>query len=331
MAVARNTSHTDDLTGAQRQVQVGQALHAQAITHRDACGNQQRLTRRCAGLPFHPAHVHLTSHHGQRQGLHRGLGNGQLLHNAATAHHGHVVAQAHDLLELVGDEQNGAALVAQHPQHVEQLLGFLRREYGSGLIQDQNTGAAVQRLQDFKALTVPDRQVLHQRVQVNFEPGTQHQGIQTHTHLPLGTPQRPVRLGAKHNVVQRTQGVDQHEMLVNHANAQCNRVVGMANDYRPAKYGDLPAVSRVKTVQHRHQRAFAGAVFTHDAVHRASAHGQAHVIIGQHSAKALADARHLNRGFNHHSAFRQTGAGAGSQALCGISTCRRWQTCSPPP
>ena len=103
----------------------------------------------------------------------------------------------------------------------------------------------------------------------------------------------PVRLGTQHHVFQRAQGFDQHEVLVHHTNAAGDRVLGIANLHRFAKDRDVAAIGRVNSIQHRHQRALAGAVFTNQAMQGALRHREVHVHIGQHIAKALMDAGHL--------------------------------------
>ena len=65
----------------------------------------------------------------------------------------------HDLLELVRDQQDRRAALAQAAQRGEELLGLLRRQHGGGLVEDQDARAAVQRLQDLQPLALADRQV----------------------------------------------------------------------------------------------------------------------------------------------------------------------------
>jgi two-component system chemotaxis response regulator CheY len=49
-------------------------------------------------------------------------------------------------------------------QRGEQRLAFLRREHGGGFVEDQDAGAAVQRLEDLHALALAHRQAADQRV-----------------------------------------------------------------------------------------------------------------------------------------------------------------------
>ena len=80
---------------------------------------------------------------------------------------------------------------------------------------------------------------------------------------------------------------------MHHTNAAGDRVLGMANLHRLAKDLDAATIGRVNAIQHRHQRTLAGAIFTNQAVQGALRHGEVHLHIGQHIAKALMDAGHL--------------------------------------
>src|SRR2546426_9068808 len=61
----------------------------------------------------------------------------------------------HDDGELVGDEENGDAVVAdQGLQACQQRLHFRRRERGGGLVQDQDPRAAVESLEDLYPLSL---------------------------------------------------------------------------------------------------------------------------------------------------------------------------------
>jgi hypothetical protein len=120
----------------------------------------------------------------------------------------------------------------------EQLLGLLRRQHRGGLVQDQDARAAVQRLEDLQPLALAHRQVFHQRVQPpagRCRASARRAGA----HLGARPCQAPVRLGAEHHVVQRAQRVDQHEVLVHHADAQRD---GLAREL-PGDLRGLPSIA----------------------------------------------------------------------------------------
>jgi len=147
--------------------------------------------------------------------------------------------------------------------------------------------------------------------------GGLHQFRQLAAHDGFGLAQQGVGFGAEHHVFQRGQGVDQHEVLVHHANAQGDGLVRVADAGGLAEHGDAAAVGTVEAVQDGHQRAFARAVFAHDAVHRAALHAQVHTVVGMHRAKALADARHVHGGRVHRKGLLGCHGNPGNANSCG--------------
>ncbi len=97
---------------------------------------------------------------------------------APRAHHRHGVADRHDLLELVGDQQHRRAARAQGAQRVEQLLGLLRREHRGRLVEDQDARAAVERLQDLQPLALAHRQLARPAGPAAPQAGVAHQRLQ---------------------------------------------------------------------------------------------------------------------------------------------------------
>ncbi len=90
-------------------------------------------------------------------------------HQFAAAHHRHAIGDRHDLAQLVGDEDDGLALVLELPQNAEQMIGFVRREHAGRLVEDQDLGALEQRFEDFDALLQADRQVADDGVGIDVE------------------------------------------------------------------------------------------------------------------------------------------------------------------
>ncbi len=80
-------------------------------------------------------------------------------HHLAAPHDRDAVGDRHDLAQLVGDEDDGLALSLQRPQQVEQRVRLRRRQHGRRLVEDEDVGAAIERLQNFDALLQADGQV----------------------------------------------------------------------------------------------------------------------------------------------------------------------------
>ncbi len=294
LPISRHPGDAHDLTLTHGKVDLIEPRNAQRVAHHQALRAQGCGTRRCIAT-LDTAHVHFASHHGLCQTFDGRLVNGHFGNHPPLAHHGHFVAQPQDLFQLMRNQQDGGALLAQAAQHAKQLFGFLGCEDCGGFVQNQHLGPTVQGFEDFQPLAISHRQIRHQGIQAHMQPGRLHQGLQPLADLVIGTAQQPVRLGPQHHVFQRGQGVHQHEVLVDHAHAQGDGIVGIADTGLAAQHLDTTRVSLVEAVQHRHQRALARPVLAHDAMHRAHANAQVDIVIGRNCAKPLADTGHADR------------------------------------
>ena len=90
----------------------------------------------------------------------------------AAPQHGSALADRHDLAQLVRDQDRGAPLFDQPPQHAEQVFDFLRRQDRRRLIEDQQPGVAVEQLEDLDALLHAHRQIAHGGGRIDLEPKT---------------------------------------------------------------------------------------------------------------------------------------------------------------
>ena len=76
--------------------------------------------------------LHGAAHHHAAELLLRGGGGVHRTHVATLAQHRYAVGHLHDLIELVGDEQDALAFPGQPPHDFHQLLNLLRGEHGVG-------------------------------------------------------------------------------------------------------------------------------------------------------------------------------------------------------
>ncbi len=104
------------------------------------------------------------------------------------------------------------------------MVGLLRRQHGGRLVEDQDARAAVERLQDLDPLLQADRQVADERVGIDVEPVLARQARQLGAGRREAARQQRAALGAEHDVLEHGEVVDQHEVLVDHADAGGDRV-----------------------------------------------------------------------------------------------------------
>ena len=179
------------------------------------------------------------------------------------------------------------------------MVGLGGRQHAGRLVEDQDFGAAVERLEDFHALLEPDRQFLDDGVGIDLQAVFALQPLQFRTGVGDAPLQERLILGAEDDVLYDGEIFDQHEMLVDHADAERDGVVrrldrdGFAADF------DLAAVGLVKAVEDRHQRRLARAVLSDDAADGAALDGQIDVAIGPDSTETLVDSDEFDSSFSH--------------------------------
>ncbi|MNJ97980.1 hypothetical protein D3C87_157380 [compost metagenome] len=242
---------------------------------------------------LHTGHDDLAAHHQFRQFGGAGAGGVALGHQFALAQHRHAARHGHHFVQLVRNEDHGQAFVDEAAQGGEQILHFLRREHRGGFVQDQDAGAAVQRLQDFDALFFTDGKRAHARVRVHAQAKALAQFDQAAARLSAARGQLPERFRADHDVVQHGQVVGQREVLVHHADARCQRGVGPAGGQGLAEDLDTAGVGHIVAEQDRHQGRFAGAVLAQQGQHFALPQRKRNIVVGRQAAEAFGDPRQL--------------------------------------
>jgi len=174
------------------------------------------------------------------------------------AEHRHPVGHVHDLVELVGDDDQGLAVCLHIPHDIEEPVRLLGGQHGGGLIQDQDVCAPVEDLDDLHRLLLRHGHVVDLLVGINgktifltdlqdFGGG----GLQIQLALSV-QPQDDVFRCGEH--------VHQLEVLVDHADAAGKGVLGGGNGGGLAVHQDLPFVREVDAGQHIHQCGLAAAV-----------------------------------------------------------------------
>ena len=69
----------------------------------------------------------------------------------------------------MGDQDDRLSLLLELDQDAEEVVGLGRREHAGRLVEDQDLGAAIERLQDLDALLQADREVGDERVRIDLE------------------------------------------------------------------------------------------------------------------------------------------------------------------
>jgi hypothetical protein len=234
-------------------------------------------------------------------------GDGQVRHQPARAQHGDPMRHRQYLVELVRDEDDRHPVGNQLAQGGEQRRALLRRQHRGRLVEDQDAGAAKERLQDLDLLALAHCQRAHPCVGLHGQAEAPRRLEQPRARRAAPRPRPPQRLGAEHHVVQHAQVVCQREVLVHHADAGRQGGAGIATRQQSPVDGDRAGVGDIVAEQDRHQRALAGAVFAQQRQHLAASQVECDAIVGAQRAEGLADARKAQqhgRGGRHHADCR---------------------------
>ena len=143
-----------------------------------------------------------------------------LADHPAAAHDRYPVRNPQHLLQLVGDEHHGAALVCQMAQDVEKLLDLGRNEHRSRLVENQDFRTTIERLQNFDPLHRADRQVANPRIELGVESVSRPDIADRSDGGSAVDNSEPSRCMAQHDVFEHRQRRRKHEMLMHHADVQ---------------------------------------------------------------------------------------------------------------
>ncbi len=166
----------------------------------------------------------------------------------------------------MGHDNDRAALVTQSTQNCEELILLVRGEDGSGFVENQQPGVAIEQLENLNPLLHSDGQVLHLSIRVDGQMMLVAQTAQPPRSCTQVQHRTGILLQAEHGVLDHGKAPHQHEFLVHHADAECDGVFGAGDRDRLAVDQDRSGIHGMESVEDLHQGAFAGAVFSQQSV-----------------------------------------------------------------
>ena len=137
------------------------------------------------------------------------------------------IGDLEDLVQLVADEDDRMPLRGKPAQDSEDLLRLLGGEDGGGLVEDEDAGIAVERLEDLDPLLLTDRQGVDPGVGIEVEAELLAERLDLAAGRLLVDEDRiRHRLLAEDDVLGDGQHRDEHEVLVDHADPASDGVSG---------------------------------------------------------------------------------------------------------
>ena len=167
LAVSVDSCDPDDLAGAHLERHAGNLFDSAVVANVDVLELEHDVPRRRRRLV--DAEQHLASDHHAGEPF---LGRPLARHGVdlpPSPENRDPVGDLEHLVQLVADEDDRHALALEALEDPEELRRLLRREYGCRLVEDEDVGPPVERLQDLDALLLTDRDVLDLRVGIDPE------------------------------------------------------------------------------------------------------------------------------------------------------------------
>ncbi len=206
---------------------------------------------------------------------------------AAQAQNRNAVTELVGLFQLVGDQDQRDAFLAQPTHHLAEVVYSLGRQHRGRLVQDQHFLSTPERPHDLDLLLLSQGQAANQRVRINLdtqESGKLTQPFQSRS-LTQALPPRP----AKHQILDDRQARHQKHMLKDGADSEIEALAWRADDYRPAGNQDLALVGLLHAGKNADQSRLAGTVLAQQHMNLAGAELQRDALVGDHSRKPLGD------------------------------------------
>ena len=268
LAISGHPGNPQNLARADMKADAFQALDVLIVTQPQVFDLQHHAAG--PGGALLDLEQHLAPHHQLGQLLGAGVAGRNRRHHGAAPHHRHRVSGIHDLVQLVGDQDDGLALLFQPAQDAKQMVGLVGGQHPGRLVKDQDVGLTIKRLQDFHPLLVADRQILDPGIGIDIKFVFAREVRQHLARPPQRARQQRPRFRPEDHVFQHGEILHQLEMLEHHADPGPDRALAVGNGGQPAAHENLARIGPIKAVEDRHQGRFARAVFTDDAMDRAA-------------------------------------------------------------
>ena len=206
--------------------------------------------------------LHWTPHHHLGDLGLRGLRWQHLTDDLSATKDADAVGDRQRFLQLVGDEHHTPSGGDQRAHDGEELDDLLGGEHRRGLVEHDHLGVAQQHLHDLDTLLHADRQLLDDCIGIELEgitlgdlPHHRARGVDVERAEPTR------RLHAQDHVLGDGEVRNQHEVLVDHADAGRDRIGWRGEHHIATIEADRPAVGSIHPVEDAHQGRLARPVF----------------------------------------------------------------------
>ncbi len=243
-----------------------------------------------------PGEPHLSPHHRSRDLHGRRVARRHAGDRFAVPHDGDAIGDVDHFVELVRDEDDRAAPLTESAQDAPELLHLRRREHRRGLVENEETRAAEQRLEDLHPLRFTDGEIAHEAVHVHVEAELSREPLHLHRRERHVDGNAARRLAPENDVFGDRERRHEHEVLVHHPHAGGDGVRGRPPGDVPPAHLHRPLVRRVEPRENAHERRLPCAVLPDERVDLSRRHLERRPAVRPHGAERLVDVAHGHRG-----------------------------------
>ena len=193
------------------------------------------------------------------------------------AQNSNAVGKFLDLVHLVGDYDYRLARIAHTAQNGKELIGLLRGEHRRRLVKNENVRAAVEHLDNLHRLLLRNAHLVNVPVGIDVKAvGVADLADLLRRRLEV---ELALALEAENDILRRGEHVNELKMLMDHADAEIERVLGGADDDGLVVDEYLALVGEIYAGKHIHKGRFARAVFTQKRQNLASVYVEPYLVV----------------------------------------------------
>ena len=215
------------------------------------------------------------------------------------------IGNAQHLAHFVADKDDGFSFSNQLVHDCKQALDLDIGQRRRRLVENQELRPMVERLENFGPLLLADGNIRDKLVELHVE--TVFFGQRLNFLPARGAVDEDALcvLVAEDDIVEHRHCLDEHEVLMHHADAELDRLAGRIDaDLLPIEE-NLALGRLVEADENVHERRFARAVFSKEGVYLTFCDREIDVLIGIEIAEPFADVLHAKQLFqSSHSPFR---------------------------
>ena len=285
LSAARNAGDAQDLAAADEEAQIFDGAAAHIVLDTQVADLEERTVKVRLGALDGKLNL-LPDHHLGERRLRR-LRRIDAAHGLALAKDGDAVGDRHDLVQLMGDDDDRLAVLFHGAHDGKELLRLLRRQNRRRLVQNENICAAVEHFDDLHRLLFRDGHV----VDLLFGIDVKAVLLGDRADLFIDAPRAVALflLDAEHDVLRRREDIDELEVLMHHADLIAEGILRRGDDDLLPVDEDLSFVGIVDAGDHVHERRLAAAVLAEQSEDLAFPQGETDALVRRDRSEIFAD------------------------------------------